>query len=85
MTFFILTRLVILDKTSEAWVAVRVASTSGDKDESVAVAGFSGHGGGAVSDSELGTSSNFSSILGVGDTCGVGEAELRRNAVSAVS
>src|SRR5271156_498683 len=82
VTFSILTRLVILDKTSEAWVAVCVASTSDNKDESVAVAGFSGPGGRAVSDSGLGTSSNFSSILGVGDTCGVGEAEPRRNAVS---
>ena len=62
-----------------------MASTCGDKDESVALAGFSGLDGGAVSDSGLGTSSNFSSILGVGDTCGVGEAEPRLNAVSAAS
>jgi hypothetical protein len=49
------------------------------------VAGFSGLGGGAVSDSGLGTSSNFSSMLGVGDRCGVGEAEPRQNAISAAS
>jgi hypothetical protein len=39
-------------------------------------------GCGAGSNSGLGASSNFSSILDVGGTCEVGEAEPRQNAVS---
>ena len=83
--FSILPRLVNLAKTSGEWVVVRIGWTSDARDERDAMDGVPDLGCRGGSDSGLGASSNFSSILGVGGICEVGKAEPRRNADSTPS
>jgi hypothetical protein len=84
-TFSRSTRLVILDKSSDAGEVGCTSSTTIDEDESDTASIVGSLGGRAVSEPRPGTSSDFSLTSDSGSVFEVDKTEPGRNAVSGAS